>query len=185
MIDREVLVGVRRGDAESLGTFFDLVFDRIYGLAYRLLGDRMQAEDVTQDVCYRIQRGARRLDTERDPGPWILTTTVNACRSYWRSKAYRARRASVPLDPTGSEGLDPVEPSAGPAEQLMANERRRLVSQAVFDLAEPLREVVILHDYQGLDHKESASVLGVSHEAVRKRYSRALAELAQRLNGAV
>ena len=47
--------------------------------------------------------------------------------------------------------------------------------------AESLREVVVLYDYEGMSHKEIAVVLGASHAAVRKRYSRALAALATAL----
>jgi RNA polymerase sigma factor (sigma-70 family) len=91
----------------------------------------------------------------------------------------------VPLSSDPEEGVDPVEPSAGPGEELEARERERAVTRALLEIDPALREVVILHDYHGLDHKESAAALGVSHEAVRKRYSRALAELGRRLKGIV
>jgi RNA polymerase sigma-70 factor (ECF subfamily) len=164
--------------------FFNLFFDRIYGLAYRLLGTRIQAEDATQEVCYRIQRGAHRLDLTRDPTPWVLTTTVNVCRSLRRSSAYRMDRASQSIE--GSSGAEwASDPSHAPDEELLVKERERLVFQAVQELDEAMREIVVLHDYQGFDHKEIASALGLSHEAVRKRYSRALSSLAQRLRSVI
>ncbi len=183
-IDTKILEGVRRSDPEALGAFFDHYFDRIYGLAYRLLGNRSMAEDATQEICYRIQRGAPRLDTTRDPTPWVMTTTVNTCRSLWRSSPSRMDRASHPIDdsPAMEMASDPLQSPDG---ILGAEDRRRSVIEAVQDLEESLREVVVLHDYEGLDHKEIASVLGLSHDAVRKRYSRALATLAQRLKGIV
>ena len=52
------------------------------------------------------------------------------------------------------------------------------VQEAILRLSEEQRAVVLMHDYQGLAHDEIAAVLGVSHAAARKRYSRALAELA-------
>ncbi len=179
-VDAGVLEGVRRGDPTALGEFFDLFFDRIYGLAYTLLGDRALAEDASQEVCYRIQKGAHRLDPGRDPSPWVLASTVNACRSIWRSAAQRMRRESVSIEATGSE-FDAPDPALGPDEHLLAREREQWVRRALAGLEESLREVVLLHDYEGLDHKEIASVLEISHEAARKRYSRALAEMAARL----
>jgi RNA polymerase sigma factor (sigma-70 family) len=74
-----------------------------------------------------------------------------------------------------------ADSSQSPEAMLRAQDRRRSVVEAVQELEEPLREVVVLHDYEGLDHKEIASTLGLSHDAVRKRYSRALATLALRL----
>jgi DNA-directed RNA polymerase specialized sigma24 family protein len=48
-----------------------------------------------------------------------------------------------------------------------------------------LREVVVLHDYHGLNHEEIATVVGARGATVRKRYSRALAELRQHLKGLI
>ncbi|MFB3906951.1 MAG: RNA polymerase sigma factor [Candidatus Eisenbacteria bacterium] len=181
-VDATTLEGVRRGDPEALGVFFDLYFDRIYALSHRLLGTRPAAEEVAQEVCYRIQRGAARLDPERDPVPWMLATTVNACRSVWRSARYRMDQASVPIEEVHEQAWDGRR--APTPEDLLAERRRNeRVTRAVSELDPSLREVVLLHDYEGLDHKEIAAALGVTHEAARKRYSRALAELARSLKG--
>ena len=56
---------------------------------------------------------------------------------------------------------------------------------ALLQLPEPLRVVIVMHDYQGLGHDEIAAVTGVNHAAVRKRYSRALAALGKLLKGAL
>ena len=68
-----------------------------------------------------------------------------------------------------------------PERALLGAERERLVREAIADLPEPLRAVVLLYDYQGLNHQEIARVLNVNHAAARKRYSRALAALGKRL----
>ena len=182
-VDRAIVEGVRRADPEAMGAFFDAYFDRIFGLAYRLLGNRTLAEDATQEACYRIQRGAHRLDPERDPAPWVLATTVNTCRSVQRSAEHRRSRVTSSIEELQEESAAMAEPSRGPEELLLAREREALVHRALQKLDHGLREVVTLHEYQGLDHKEIASVLGLSHEAVRKRFSRALAELGHLLHG--
>ena len=70
-----------------------------------------------------------------------------------------------------------------PEETHAAGLRERRVQEAILDLPETLREVVLLRDYEGLDHKEIAEILEIGHDAVRKRYSRALAELGRLLRG--
>jgi len=57
------------------------------------------------------------------------------------------------------------------------------VQEALQSLPEPLRASIVLHDYQGLDHRQAADVLHIAHDAARKRYSRALAALEQLLRG--
>ena len=174
----EALERVRERDSHALSTFFEFYFDRVYGLAYRLLGDHASAEDVTQDVFQKVHKAAPQLDTSRDPGPWLMTITHNACRDHWRSKAFKLGRKSQSLEDT--EGL--VETLAAPGENadeaLVREERARKVQAAILKLPEDLRSVVILHDYQGLGHEEIAMMIGATHVATRKRYSRALGRLA-------
>jgi RNA polymerase sigma-70 factor, ECF subfamily len=68
-----------------------------------------------------------------------------------------------------------------PERDALAAERERLVQAAISELPEMLRVPVVLHDYQGLSHEEVAEILGIRHDAARKRYSRALAALGRRL----
>jgi RNA polymerase sigma-70 factor (ECF subfamily) len=179
-VDPSLIERVRRGEPDALGAFFDRFFDQIYRLAFRVLGDRALAEDAAQDVCYRIQKAAPRLDPARDPTPFLLTTTMNVCRSLWRSSGHRMRRASTPWNE--EQCVDhTVSRDDAPDEALAARERRRSVASAVQELDVSMREVVVLHDYHGMDHKEIGTILGLSHDTVRKRYSRALAILAVRL----
>src|SRR5439155_594675 len=95
--DRAELERVRARDPEALESFFERYFDRVYGLVFRLLGDRTLAEDMTQEVFLKVHRAAHQLDPGRDPAPWIMTIAHNACRDLWRSNAWKlARRAAHP-----------------------------------------------------------------------------------------
>ena len=64
-------------------------------------------------------------------------------------------------------------------------ERNKLVTKALMKLPEPMRVVVVLHDYQGMSHEEIARVTKTGYAAVRKRYSRALAQLREELKDAL
>jgi len=179
-VPRAVLEGVRRREPRALEAFFEAYFDRVFGLVYRLLGHRAGAEDVTQEVFYKVHRAAERLDIERDPMPWLAAIAHNACRDYWRSSAYRLGRRSASLE--AEPMLQGTLAAPGdPEREALAAERERLVRQALLELPEEVRSPIVLHDYQGLSHEEIAGMLGIRHDAARKRYSRALAALATRL----
>ncbi len=173
---------VRAREPEAMGQFYDRYLDLVFGLAWRLLGDRTLAEDVTSEVFLKVHRAADRLDPARDPVPWLTTITTNVCRDLWRSGAYRtSRRAADVDDPVSAATL-----SSGrndPEADALSSERERIVQAALLELAEPLRASIVLHDYQGLDHRQVAEVLHIAHDAARKRYSRALAALEQKLRG--
>jgi len=158
--------------------------DLVFGLAWRLLGDRTRAEDVTSEVFLRVHRAADRLDPTRDPAPWLTTITTNVCRDLWRSGAWRmSRRAADVDDPVAAATLSTGRND--PEADALGAERERLVQDALLELPEPLRTSIVLHDYQGLDHRQVAEVLGIAHDAARKRYSRALSAMEQKLRGRV
>ncbi|HEY3156305.1 MAG TPA: RNA polymerase sigma factor [Candidatus Eisenbacteria bacterium] len=175
------LEGVRRREPQALAAFFDQHFDRVYGLVYRLLGDRHWAEDATQEVFLKLHRAAHTLDPDRDPGPWVTTIAYNVCRDLWRSGAYRLSRQAISIDdPDHGDGAIPPN-LKDPERELIASEREGLVQDAIGKLKEPLRAVVVLREYQGFSYEEIASVTGTSPVAARKRYSRALTELGKLL----
>lgn len=180
--DRALLERVRARDPEALGDFYERYVDLVFGLALRMLGERARAEDATSEVFLKVHRAAGRLDPGRDPVPWLATITTNVCRDLWRSGAWRmSRRAADVDDPATAATL-----SSGrndPEQDLLGGERERLVQQALLELPEPLRTAIVLHDYQGLDHRQVAEVLHIAHAAARKRYSRALAALERKLRG--
>lgn len=163
---------------DALGRFFDHFVDRVFGLAYRMLGDRTAAEDVSQEVFLKIHRAIDRIDPQRDPGPWVTTITCNACREFWRGSPQKMRQKSVPLDEIADWQDEHPRSGDSPEADLLRGERETAVQAALMKLPESLREVVLLHDWQGLRHREIADVLETTHAAVRKRYSRALEALA-------
>ena len=90
-------------------------------------------------------------------------------------------KASVSLDEEPDFGASLVPDHRTPEQDLLTKERQILVQEAIQGLPDPLREVVLLHDYQGLGHQEIAQIVGASYAAVRKRYSRALTALGEEL----
>lgn len=178
---REELERVRRGEPEALGRFFDRHFPSIYGLVLRLVGDVATAEDITQEVFLKTHRAIGTLDPDRDPGPWLTTIAYNCCRDMWRSSGHKMRRKAMSLDEKPELGRLLPATGGDPESDAVRAERAQLVQEAIDELPEKQREIVILHDYHGMTHDAIAPMVGASHAAVRKRYSRALAALGKLL----
>lgn len=179
-LPRAVLVGVTERESEALRTFFDHYGDSVHGLAYRLVGENL-VQDVTQEVFFKVYRAAHRLDPDRDPRYWLSAITYNTCREFWRSGAHKLAQRTVSMQDKPEVGDRLREMSPDPQQDLLSKEREDQVQGAILSLPEPLRASVILHDYEGLGHEEIARMTGVTHVAARKRYSRALRELAKKL----
>lgn len=182
-LTRDELERLRTRDPDALGRFFERYVGHVYGLVHRLLGDREAAEDVTQEVFLKVYRAAAQMDPGRDPTPWVTAIACNACRDVWRSGAYRMRRRSDSIEDDPGAAARLVGVAGDPERDALASERERIVQDALGRLPAPLREAVVLHDWQGLDHREIAELLGIGHAAARKRYSRALAALGRLLEG--
>lgn len=176
-LERSVMERVRERDPEALGALFEHYFDLLFGLTYRLLGERTAAEDMTQEVFYKVHRAAHQIDPSRDPAPWLIAIACNACRDLWRSSAHRLARRSASIDDNPGVAARLTRGTHDPERDLLSAERERLVQEAIGRLPGPLRIAVVLHDYQGLSHQEIARITGIRHAAARKRYSRALEAL--------
>jgi RNA polymerase sigma-70 factor (ECF subfamily) len=175
--DRALLQAVRRRETSALSRFFDAAFPYVYAVALRVTGDRDRAEDATQEVFLKVHRAADRLDPSRSPRAWLTTIAVNACRDAHR------RSAARPATSLDNLAVEPAAPAESPEDALLGRERAERLERALRALDEPLRSVVILHDYCGYGHDTIADMIGASHDAVRKRYSRALAKLRELLSG--
>jgi RNA polymerase sigma-70 factor (ECF subfamily) len=174
---QQELTGVRRRDPRALASFFEHHFSRIYNLAFRLMGEKTAAEDVTQEVFLRVYRAAHQIDPRRDPVPWLTTITLNLCRERWRSPSHKLESQTRSLDLQSDLKASLAAKDADPETATIQAERETLLMNAIRKLPSDMRAVVILHDYQGYEHSVIATMVGENAATIRKRYSRALGKL--------
>jgi RNA polymerase sigma-70 factor (ECF subfamily) len=168
---------LRRRDREALEHFFDHFYDRIYGHVARLVQDAHLAEDLTHEILLRINRALDRLDPERDPTGWVFTVATNCVRDHWRSRRHKEASRSTALTSDHLEVLPDGDEDA--AEQLARRQEQEALRQALAELSDNDREVILLRDYEQLDSATVAAIIGVKPDAVRQRHSRAVARLGQ------
>ena len=180
-ISGELVAKLRRRDPEALETFFDQQFPRVYSLVARLLRDRTEAEDITQETMLRVHRSLETLDPQRDPVPWVTAITYNVCRDYWRSRAYKKSRRTESLSADPDWAYQMADPAGGPEEEQEVVRNEAAVQNALARLAHDARALILMRDYQGMSHEQISRVLAIKVDAVRKRYSRALRDLGRLL----
>jgi RNA polymerase sigma-70 factor, ECF subfamily len=159
-----------RAVSETDATTFEAVRPRLFGIAYRVLGGRSEAEDVVQDTWIRWQRTDRR--EVRSPDAFLTTATtrlaINAAQSA------RARHEA----PSAVSLPEPIDPSADPT---VAVEREEEVGLAVRTLLEKLspteRAVFVLRDAFDYPYRQIADVLALSEANARQLLVRARARL--------
>ncbi len=177
-------VALRARDRGALERFYEVYFDRIYGYVRRLLKEEHLAEDVTQDIFMHVHRALDSYDPERELRPWMFTIATNKVRDYWRSRRFADGQREVAADDGegASYGAAPaVSHHPGPPEALEGAELTARVAEAVAELPETARTTFVLRYYEELSFEEIGRLVERNEVAVRKRYSRALEELRQRL----
>ena len=157
------------------GRMDDARFEQLYGqyandvlrVSYFYLGDRQQAEDVTQDVFVRLLTHAPELEEGREKA-WLLKVALNRCRDLWRAawmKRVVLGSPAMELTPAPDQMDDRLE-----RQELMAAIRR---------LPSDFRDVILLHYYQGYGIAEIAKMLDVPEGTISSRLSRGRKKLEQ------
>jgi RNA polymerase sigma-70 factor, ECF subfamily len=142
----------------------------VFGLCYRMLGQRQDAEDVSQEAFARAFRSLRGFDAARDFRPWLLAIAGNRCRSFLASQ--RRRPALVEM----ADG--PVDLAEDPQrERNLAEE----VQLALRGLREDHRKAFLLFHEQHLSYEEIATALGCPVGTVKTWVHRARRDLAAAL----
>jgi RNA polymerase sigma-70 factor (ECF subfamily) len=170
--DEQIMQAVRGGDLEA---FYEIVLryqDLAWKTAYRFLGDWMEAEDVAQESFLRIFQAAPRYRPMATFRTYFYRTVTHLCIDRTRKK-----------HPTSIDDISRMpDPSLGPRERLIEEERRAQVHKALDALPTNQKAALILRHYEGLSYAEIAQILGVTPKAVERLISRAAASLQTRLS---
>ena len=151
----------------------------VYALCRRLLGDPSDAADATQEVFVRVMRSVLGFRAESSFGTWLHRVTVNVCATALRKRGdVRARGQGAGFKPFAApDSVDTLVSDSDLEGDVADRDHARRVADAIEDLPEEARAVVLLRDVQGLSTKEAAAVLGISEGAVKVRLHRAHARL--------
>ena len=175
---RDLVDRLRSGEGAAFDELYAAERDRVYRFLFRLCGGRRDlAEDLFQETWMRLARHARTLRADTDLVAWLYTVGRNLHRSHARW-AVVDRRALGRLERWWY--LDDA-PSQRPDERAAAAAALSRLEAAIAELPGAQREVLLLAVGEGLPQDEVARLLGMSHDAVRQRLSRARAALARQV----
>lgn len=139
--------------------------DRVYKLAYRLSGNRHDAEDITQEVFIRVFKSLDRYEPGSFTG-WLHRITTNVFLDMVR------RRSKVRINPIGEDTAQMPSGDPTPEQSLQDAHLDPDLQDALDDLAPEFRAAVVLCDVEGLTYEEIGEVLGIKVGTVRSRIHR-------------
>jgi len=178
--DVALMLRVQGDDAAAFAELLERYGARIFGHFFRVLGDRQDAEDLTQEVFLRIYRARKRYQPRARFGTWLFHITQNVARNAIRS---RRRHPCVHLEVLSGreEGhlLESLLFDRGeePSRPLERAEVSKVVRNAVSGLAGRQRTAVELHQFEDRTYNEVAARMDMSPEAAKSLLYRARNQL--------
>lgn len=158
--DRALLQQVAQGIESALGNLYDRYSASLYALAYRITGERADAEEVVLEAFAQMWRDATRFESERGSViAWLTMITRSRALDLVRAKGRRHRLAdsAAAAEPEASPAMGGWD--TNPAAAIDQEERRRHVAQALSELSPAQRQAIELAYYEGLSQSEIAERL--------------------------
>jgi RNA polymerase sigma-70 factor (ECF subfamily) len=178
----EWILAVRdKGDQDAFAEIVYSFQDAVYNLCYRMLGERTEAEDATQEAFIRAFGNIDRYDTSRSFKTWLLSIASNHCIDRLRKRRLKYLSLDEPLPTNLQLAISSDMPN--PESQAVRNERSEYIQELLDQLSEDDRAGIILKYWYDYSYAEIAEVLDTTESAVKSRLFRARRALADLLTG--
>jgi RNA polymerase sigma-70 factor (ECF subfamily) len=177
--DREIIDAVRAGDNRRFGALVDRHRDRAMTLAFRMVGEKSEAEELVQDSFLRAFRSLGTFRGDAKFSTWFYRILYNVCMT-------RVRRRSVP--PVQFDGADPshdgtvwADPAPDMLERMESDEVQEILLEEILRLPEAFRAALTLFYVQELKYEEMTHVLQIPVGTVKTHLSRGRRLLRERV----
>ncbi len=168
--DEHLIRRFRNGDVSAFEELVRAYQDRIYNLCRYMLRDPRDGQDAAQDVFLKAYRGLEDFKPDASFYTWIYRIAVNTCLDYKRKSRREALKYKSLTE--ASRSVEPYSPQTHESQ-----DAAEAIQQALAELRENSRAVLVLREIEGLSYEEIAEVLRTSVNAVKSRISRARQEL--------
>ncbi|HEX9652908.1 MAG TPA: sigma-70 family RNA polymerase sigma factor [bacterium] len=174
MTDSELIAKFLNGNIEAFNTLVWRWEKGLYNFVLRYIGDRETAKDVCQKSFIRAYQNLHRLRELERFSTWLYQIAVNVCRDELKAQRRRKMISLNNLEERGNgaeagvlQHLDDAQPH--PESQANQRDLRELLAQALQEVPEEQRVVIIMKEYQGLKFTEIAEILETSVNTVKSR----------------
>lgn len=149
---------------------------RLFNLAWRMCGTRADAEDLLQEIFLLAYRKLPEFRGDSTVGTWLYRLAMNRCLDHLKSRQTRTSSATTPLDEEVMTGTRPAGDGGL---------KRLDLERAIARLPEGARAAFILHDVEGFQHHEVASILGITEGTSKSQVHKARLKLRAHLTATV
>jgi RNA polymerase sigma-70 factor (ECF subfamily) len=155
-----ILVKAQAGDHSAFAQLYSVHKRRVYSLCLRMLGNVAEAEDLTQESFLQLHRKIATFRGDSAFSTWLHRLTINVVLMHLRKKGLNLISLDEALDPSPEYG--PTRSFGAPDLRLTGSIDRMTLEKAVEDLPAGYRLIFVLHDIEGYEHNEIATLLDCS-----------------------
>ncbi len=174
---------LQNGDATAFDTLVMRYSNDIYALLYRLTENQEDARDLTQDTFLSALKAIKKFRGDADLKTWLYRIAINESRNRFRWWKRRKSDVTISLDEDENPLSERIQStSENPEMETLRREREKMLRQALQELPNNFKEVVILRDLEGLSYEEIANLLETNVGTVKSRIARGREELRKKLS---
>ncbi len=172
----------QRGDDAAFDRLVEHCSSRVYNLAFRLVGNADDAQDLAQEAFLRVYHALPRFKGEAAFTTWLYRIVVNVCQDELKRRPRRpAPFSTLDGEDEGPSFSDRLTSGDTAEEAVLQRERTQMLQQSIARLPEAFRLVLVLYDVQGFSYLEIADILKMNVGTVKSRLNRARNLLRERL----
>jgi len=182
--DFELVRASRDGDQEAFGELVRKYQGKIYSLAYGMVGNHADADDLAQEIFLKTYRNIKKFRFKSSFYTWlyrIATNTIISRRKKLRGDSHLELKPQV-LDIEGSPYLATRLGGEKGDRAMSSKEMKKDIYRAIDTLSDKHKEVVVMHDIEGIPNSEIAQILSISQGTVRSRLHYARERLQKELS---
>lgn len=171
--EKKIIEKVLGGDANAFEELVLKYEKTVYNLALRMVGDRDDASDMTQEAFIKAYGSLSSFRGDSKFSVWIYRITTNVCLDFLRSKSRKQQVSLTVSDDDEDAQLDIPDPSSDPEQQLIKKISMQSVEEGLKTLPDKQRQILVMRELGGMSYAEIGKALSLEEGTVKSRIFRA------------
>ena len=181
MDEKRLIQQAAAGDAAAFEKLVLRYQTQVYSLAYRMVGNEADAQDLAQEAFVRSWRALDSFQFSSQFSTWLYRLTSNICIDFLRAQKKRKHISLTVLQDDEQQQWDMPDHRPLPEEQMIVTQEREALTKAIAALDPEYRQVLILRIVNDCSYQQISEIMGIREGTVKSRLSRAREQLRKKL----
>lgn len=176
--EKDLIIQSISGDIKSFETLIIGYQKMAYNVAYRIMGNEEDAKDMTQEALIKVYKNLKKFRMDSSFSTWLYRIVMNTCKDELRKKKMKVISIDQPIETgEGKMHMDLEDTGLKPDEIIESRETQKEVHEALQEVSETNRVVVVLRDIKGFSYSEISDIIDVPVGTIKSRINRGRQEL--------